>query len=278
MAKKKDVVTVGAPSLKPKKKHIFGKILLTLIIGICLGGVIMYYYLDIYMKDDKKSVNTSVPKNNTNSNEEKEVSLPTDSYVVKRLITGMHFVDGTNIEKALYVNERTIAKDLPGDFLDNLLLKEAYRTESNFNEEVKVKDLEQARINLFGKNYEIIIPTDKEVGSCPVFKYNTEKRSYKRDSSECNITNDISISYDVVEARIIENKSITIYEVVAFIKDDKIYKKIDGSNNVSDEVKDVTTDGFNVLDNVKKLNQYKYTFTYDKDSNNYVFNSIELVK
>ena len=48
MAKKKDVVTVGAPSLKPKKKHIFGKILLTLIIGICLGGVIMYYYLDIY--------------------------------------------------------------------------------------------------------------------------------------------------------------------------------------------------------------------------------------
>ena len=61
-------------------------------------------------------------------------------------------------------------------------------------------------------------------------------------------------------------------------KDDKIYKKIDGSNNVSDEVKDVTTDGFNVLDNVKKLNQYKYTFTYDKDSNNYVFNSIELVK
>ena len=60
--------------------------------------------------------------------------------------------------------------------------------------------------------------------------------------------------------------------------DDKIYKKIDGSNNVSDEVKDVTTDGFNVLDNVKKLNQYKYTFTYDKDSNNYVFNSIELVK
>lgn len=62
----------------------------------------------------------------------------------------MHFVDGTNIEKALYVNERTIAKDLLG-FLDNLLLKEAYRTESNFNEEVKVKDLEQARINLFGK-------------------------------------------------------------------------------------------------------------------------------
>ena len=53
---------------------------------------------------------------------------------------------------------------------------------------------------------------------------------------------------------------------------------INGSNNVSDEVKDVTTDGFNVLDNVKKLNQYKYTFTYDKDSNNYVFNSIELVK
>ena len=69
MAKKKDVVTVGAPSLKPKRKHIFGKILLTLIIGICLGGIVMYYYLDIYMKDDKESVNTSVPKINTNSNE-----------------------------------------------------------------------------------------------------------------------------------------------------------------------------------------------------------------
>ena len=59
----------------------------------------------------RKSVNTSVPKNNTSNNEEKEVSLPTDeAMLLKRLITGMHFVDGTNIEKALYVNERTIAK------------------------------------------------------------------------------------------------------------------------------------------------------------------------
>ena len=43
MAKKKDVVTVGAPSLKPKRKHIFGKILLTLIRWSC--NVLLFRYI-----------------------------------------------------------------------------------------------------------------------------------------------------------------------------------------------------------------------------------------
>lgn len=279
MARKKEEVTVGAERLKPKKKRIIGKILLTLVIGICLGGVVMYYYLDIYKdskKEDDKTNTTLVDDKKDDTN--KEITLATDSYRVKSLINGMHFKDGTNEEKTLYINEKTVAKDLTESYLDNLLLKEAFRIQTNFSEKVRVADLEQARINLFGKNYEVIIPTDKEVGSCPVFKYDVSERAYSRDSSECNIKNDIEIIYNTVKATMKEKEEINIYEAVAFIKDDKVYKTIDGSNNLSDEVKDADTDNFDVLDNMKKLNQYRYTFTYDKDSDNYVFSSIELVK
>lgn len=275
----KEEVTVGAASLKPKKKRIFGKILLTLVIGLCLGGVVMYYYLEIY-QDNLKECNDNKDKVTTEekSNEAVEKSLDINSYTVKRLINMMHFNEGTNEEKTLYVNNKTIAKDLTESYLDNLLMREAFRLNSTFKNSVSVADLEEARINLFGKNYEVIIPTDKEVGSCPTFKYDVDSRTYSMDDSKCSINNDIEIKYETTKATIKEKEKIEIYEAVIFIKDEKVYKTIDGSNNLSDEVKDVDAKEFKISDNVKNLNQYRYTFTYDKDSDNYIFNMIELVK
>ena len=75
-----------------------------------------------------------------------------------------------------------------------------------------------------------------------------------------------------------DEDNITIYERVAFIKDDGVYKKIDGSNNLSEKLDDVKPDDFNISENNDKLNRYKYTFKYDKETDNYIFESIELVK
>ena len=93
---------------------------------------------------------------------------------------GIHFKDGSISEKTLYLENKTKAKDLDSSYLENLLLKEGYRVTSNFNDKISIKDLELARENLFGKNYEIIIPTDKEVGSCPVFNYDVANKTYKK--------------------------------------------------------------------------------------------------
>ena len=277
MAKTKYEVTVGAPSLKPKKKKTVLWIILTLIIGILIGGGSLYYYDNFYKKNNNKSDN-KVVNNNDNTKDISVKELNIDSYLVKKLMTGIHFIDGSISEKTLYIEDKTNAKDLDSNYLDNLLLKEGYRVTNSFTDTISIKDLELARENLFGKNYEIIIPTDKEVGTCPLFNYDVANKTYKKSSETCSLTSDIKIKYVTVSATIKENDNITIYERVAFVKDDGVYKKIDGSNNLSEKLEDVNPKDFNINENNEKLNRYKYIFRYDINTKNYVFESVELLK
>ena len=272
-------VTVGAERLNPKKKRVWTKVIFSLIFGILLGGAGVYYYYNYYLNkttktDDKKEKVEVAEK----KEEVKEEKLNTSNYIVKRLMNGIHYTDGSISEKTLYIEKKTSAKDLDTDYLDNLLLLEAFRTKNSFAKEVTIKDLELARKNLFGTNYEIIIPTDKEVGTCPTFKYDVSTRTYTKSNTECSLTNEIEIQYITTNATIKEKESITIYEKVAFIKEDKVYKKIDGSNNLTEEIEVKDTDNFNIKDYTKELNEYKYNFKYDEDTDNYIFESIELVK
>ena len=277
MAKTKYEVTVGTPSLKPKRKKTALWIILSLIIGILIGGGSLYYYDHIYKKSDNKKEDNKVI-NNDDCKKEDVKELNIDSYLVKKLMTGIHFKDGSISEKTLYLENKTNAKDLDSNYLDNLLLKEGYRVTNSFTDKISIKDLELARENLFGKNYEIIIPTDKEVGSCPIFNYDVATKTYTKSKDDCSLTSDISIKYVTVSATKKEEDNITIYERVAFIKDDGVYKKIDGSNNLTEKLDGINPKDFNISDNNDKLNRYKYTFKYDKDTKNYVFESIELEK
>lgn len=276
---KKNDVTVGAKSLKPKKEKCFGKIFITFIIGICLGGIVMYYYLDIYKEKDNKKDTTNNSTLKTDDNEKNNVKdLSANSYLVNRLISGMHYNDGTNGEKTLYINKKSLAKELDENYLDMLMMKEAFRKNKDFSNKVTVRNLEEARTNLFGKNYEVVIHTDKEIGNCPTFEYSSSDKTYTKQNSNCNITNDINIKYETLKATIKEKEEVNIYEVVAFIKDNKIYKSIDGFSNVSNEIKDADADEFDIKSNKDKLSQFKYNFKYDSNTDNYVFDSIELVK
>lgn len=278
MAKTKYEVTVGAPSLKPKKKKTVLWVIISLIIGILIGGGSLYYYDHIYKKNDNKKDENTKTINNDNNKKEDVKDLNIDNYLVKKLMTGIHFKDGSISEKTLYIENKTNAKDLDSNYVDNLLLKEGYRVTNSFTDKISIKDLELARENLFGKNYEIIIPTDKEVGSCPIFNYDVANKIYTKSKEDCSLTSDIKIEYITVSATMKDEDNITIYERVAFIKDDGVYKKIDGSNNLSEKLNDIKPDGFNISENNDKLNRYKYTFKYDKNTNNYVFESVELVK
>lgn len=277
MAKVNNEVTVGAPRLKPKGSRTALKVIFSLLIGILIGGGALYCYDHFYKKCDADKVdNKKETKKDTKvDNGVKELNI--DSYLVTKLMAGIHFIDGSISEKTLYIEDKTKVKDLDNNYVDNLLLKEGYRVTSSFTDKISISDLEQARLNLFGKDYEIIIPTDKEVGSCPVFNYDVATKTYKKSNEECNITSDISIKYVTVSATIKEKDNISIYERVAFVNDDGVYKKIDGSNNLSEKL-DVAVKEFNIKENNDQLNRYKYTFKYDKETDNYVFESIELVK
>lgn len=271
-------VTVGAERLKPKKKRIVLKVIISLLFGTLLGGGAVYYYYNYYLDDNNTKTKTIVKKTKCIDKKEKKVNLDKDNYIVKKLMNGIHFNDGSITQKTLYLENKTNAKDLDSNYLDNLLIMEAYRMKNNYEDTVTIKDLELARINLFGTNYEVIIPTDKEVGTCPIFNYDVSTRTYSKSTTPCEFTSDIEIRYETLSATKIENKSITITEAVAFISEDKVYKNIDGSNNLTDEVEISDINSFELKDYEKDLNKYKYNFKYDEDTDNYIFESIELVK
>ena len=278
MSKNKNEVTVGSPKLKPNSNKTFPKVLIGVLIGAILGAGNIYCYYKYFQKNSseieetKKDTKEEKKENNTT----KELKI--DDYLVKRLISGIHYQDGSIIEKTLYIEDKTLASNLDNNYLDNLLIKEAYRNKSNFYNEVTIDELEQARINLFGKNYEVVIPTDKDIGTCPIFNYEASKRIYKKSEEKCNITSDINIIYNTVKASILDKKYIYIYETVAFIKENEVYKRIDGSNNLSEKLEGINSNNFDITKSTNFLNQYKYNFKYDKDTNNYIFESIEEVK
>lgn len=275
MSKKKYEVTVGAPSLKPKKNRVWLKVLIAIILGIAIGGAGVFCYYKYYKKT-KNCKPVEVVKEVEKKISENDISV--DSYIVKKLINGMHYTDGSSNEKTLYIEKKTEAKDLDTDYLDNLLLKQAYRNKTNYENVVTIKELEKARIDLFGKNYDIIIPTDKKINSCPVSEYNQQERTYSQVNEKCTISSNVKIVYTTTSAVIKEKSYLKIREAVAFLSDKKLYKELDGNNNLMEEVKDVEYDSFDIRNNIDKFNQYQYNFKYDVDTSNYIFESIELVK
>ena len=58
-----------------------------------------------------------------------------------------------------------------------------------------------------------------------------------------------------------------------------VYKAYDIINFKGvDQLTDYTYETFDIEKDYAKLNQYKYSFKYDKDNNNYYLESIELIK
>ena len=277
MARGKDEVTVGAPRLKPKRKRVWLRVSIGFLIGVLVGVGGFYCYNNYYLKENDSKQSNSKKEDKKESNTSKDKELSVNSYDVEKLMRGIHFKDGSISERTLYLEDKTKAENLDSSYLENLLLKEAYRNKSSFSSSVSIEELEKARINLFGKNYEVVIPTDKEVGNCPVFNYNVENREYTMSDDSCSLTNDIEVVYTTLKA-VQNNNYIYIYEVVAFVNGDGVYKKIDGSNNLSDKLKDVDKKDFDINKSKDDLNQYKYSFKYDSDTSNYVFESVELVK
>ena len=71
-----------------------------------------------------------------------------------------------------------------------------------------------------------------------------------------------------------KKNSIEINVAVLFTSANKVYKTPD-DDSVIDGVK---ASDFDIDKDYTKLNQYKYTFNYDKSSDNYILDSIELIK
>ena len=250
---------------KSNKKKNNGFIMtLLMILCICIGIGLSYCYYEVY------GSNFSKEKKCTTLENEGEEKLQPNGVFSESLIEryDAYNLNDSDIYKALYSKDLLKSKDISLDYVKEVVVKRALYLNSDYSEIAFSKDdFDRALKELFGDN--ISVSSDDIEG----FKYNSKSKKYIYEKANAKANDDYRQIRKIVKST--KNKdSIEINVAVAIITGNKVLKSLD-----SDSVIDgVNSSNFDIDKEYTKLNQYKYIFSYDKENDNYILDSIVLIK
>ena len=250
---------------KSNKKKNNGFIMtLLMILCICIGIGLSYCYYEVY------GSNFSKEKKCTTLENEGEEKLQPNGVFSESLIEryDAYNLNDSDIYKALYSKDLLKSKDISLDYVKEVVIKRALYLNSDYSKIAFSKDdFDRALKELFGDN--ISVSSDYIEG----FKYNSKSKKYIYEKANAKANDDYRQIRKIVKST--KNKdSIEINVAVAIITGNKVLKSLD-----SDSVIDgVNSSNFDIDKEYTKLNQYKYIFSYDKENDNYILDSIVLIK
>lgn len=266
----------GKNEKKRSKWFLVTILLMILCLGIGIG--ITYFYLGSY----KSTVKTEENKEKDNSDTMIEEISPTSLYL-KELISNYDYntISETEIYETLYSKDKIYVKDLEESYLRALAVKKANQWVDGIG--FSKEKFQDSVVMLFGTQVLLDDHDFSLKNACVEMKYDSQSQFYSSVKSDgCGGTTIYSMERKIVKAIKKEN-SMEINVAVAIINDNtnKIFRGYDSSlseNAGIDEVDGITKDTFDIDKDYSKLNQYKYTFNYDSDNNNYYLVSVELEK
>lgn len=239
-------------------------IFLLCIAFFLIGAGGAYYYLTVYINKNKEEVTDIV---NINPN----------GILVKELISRID--DNTNycgINPDLYKKSKLTVENMDPNYIKALVAKEAYGKKIDGNISFTKEEYEQAINTVFGSN--VTVAVESLVSTCPSIIYDSANQVFRQngDSSTCNkiCGTTKTLRYNVKAEK--TNQNIFIYVAVA--NKDEISGKISNVNDPNSVVNGIDVNTFDIAKDFEKVNNYKYTYNYDHENNNYIFKSIELVK
>ncbi len=256
-------------------------ILLLAISLICSLGYIAYdkYFDKIVVPKEEKEENTQTIEYNK------------DGYFVKELMNNIIIHNGySHIEYQLYSKDKVTSSDLATSYRDSLVLSYMLNVEHIYNNFTK-EELDNTSKRLFGKSLYNTAP-DTISGNCKTYKYteNPGGTSTYLDQVVGGCGGAGYLYSDKITKTESDENHIYVYQKVAFLTiadpssseyKESIYKTInykeDGKYEY-EELIDTVNGSIKIDDYLDKLNEYKFTFTYDNDNNTYYFESVELVK
>lgn len=264
----------------PKKKKtnpILIIFLMLLACGIGVGG--SYYYFEIYNKDTKKEINAVDKVETKDKTTVKEEELNPDGIYAKYLIDRYAFSDISNITvyNALYGKEKTLVTELDDNYVR---IVSAANVKKLGNGIFTSEAFHNSVVNLFGNQLNL---ADKNFSiGCDTYEYSQGTGYYEYKEGGCGGTSTVIMNQKIVKAiKTKDNIEVNVAVAILDGANQKVYKNYkmgDTSNSDLQEVEGVTPDTFDIDRDYDKLNQYKYTFNYDNENNNYYLYSIELVK
>ncbi|MDO5003068.1 MAG: hypothetical protein Q4E39_02435 [bacterium] len=259
---------------KNKKRNPFITFLI-IIVCLALGAFGSYYYFEIFNKtsDDKTSTEQKNTNNSVVQKEDTEEILPTSTYIEK--LIEKYDTTETQYKPVIYQNlyskDKIMASDLDNEYVQKLGVANI-RNSFYFTED----ELNNSLAELFGKDKFKAVEKEIEfTNDCSTYKYNNKSYTLEVNTG-CGGTSTLTMKRKIVKAEKKDN-NLYVNVAVALTDGNKIYKGYDGEK-ATDELADYTYQTFDIEKDYAKLNQYKYTFDYDKDNNNYYLESIELVK
>ena len=274
MEENKEVAT----NVKQKKSKTGLIGIITLIIGLLLGVGGSYYYFEVMGKDNvlEKVGISKEEKNETDK--ESILEFSTDSLYLKELLEDYdHYtLSSTYLYNILYNKDKVSIAELDESYLralavaktDKNYISAAYFTAEKFQESVT---------KLFGNQVTLENKTFSIDHGCVTFNYRNDY--YSASFGGCGGTSPAVLKREIIKAIKSDSKLEITVAIAIFDESTKeVYKTVDANNQPNNKIEGVSSDSFSIKDNVDKLNQYKYTFTYDKVNDGYVLNTIELVK
>lgn len=267
----------GKNEKKRSKWFLVTILLMILCLGIGIG--ITYFYLEVY----RNTVTTTEEEQNDDSNAAIEEEISPTSLFVKELISNYDYetMSETEIFEVLYNKDKIYVKDLEESYLRALAVKKANQWVEGIG--FSSEEFQDSVVMLFGSQ---VLLKDQDFSlrnACIEIQYDSQNKFYTAvETDGCGSTTVYSMQRKIIKAIKKEN-SMEINVAVAIINDNtkKIFRGYDSSlseNAGIDEVDGITKDTFDIDKDYSKLNQYKYTFNYDSDNNNYYLVSVELEK
>ena len=270
--RKEQKTIIRSKNFKLFRKNIFILLLIAIIIyfGYCLWDVRYFNFMK-----DKSSTNTKKVINKEEKEEEVEIIKDKDWYITNYgyLLDNMKLdlsYDNPNIYYLYTSNfdsstiKDTIKLNLAYKFIEN-------KNETDYNYTIKEEDMKNAYIKAFGSinNYNA---TSFTVG-CMQFYYNNNDKLYMAYKFTCDSTNPLHIKEEI--KNMYEENDKIIIETVMGVYDETSKYLFNYSNLYASVALDFD-DTKSVLDYEENLNTYKYTF--NKNNDNYYFESIERTK
>ena len=265
---------------KYKKRNPFTTFLI-IIICLALGAGGSYYYFEIFNKTDSTEVNKSEANKNSNKeikndkNNEIEEIEPTSIFAKKLIERYDNSVsssqDAANYE-ILYAKDKTTPANFSADYIQVLGVANI-RSPFYFSKE----QLDESLTELFGKDKFKAREETIDYGTCKYYENANGYYQYK-EKTGCGGTSAMSMKRKIVKVEK-DNNKLYINVAIEITAEGNVYKAYDITNAKGvDQLTDYTYETFDIEKDYAKLNQYKYTFDFDKDNNNYYLESIELVK
>lgn len=249
--------------IREKKKSSGLVVFLLCIAFLLIGAGLSYYYLTVYV-------------NKTNDNQDSNVtSLNTKGTLVNELISRIDYDKGCGIEAGLYKKSKLTVDDMSDDYRSALVAKEAYGKKIDGNITFKQEEFQQSIVTLFGTTVQINDSSMTNI--CPNIYYDVANQVYREQAgTPCNANcNQFKTIRHIVKAEKTD-KNIFIYVAVANF--DQVSRKIYNVNDDNSVIQGIDGNTFDISVDYEKVNNYKYTYNYDSENNNYIFKSIELVK